>query len=131
MLAARGNLVHVYHMAGRRTESLAVFGQILAGREQEPGPGTPLTKAIRDDYAVTSQLPGLDPDVGRGLQRYKPSVADPAVQLPASASRPFQMSSTSVSRITTAMSCLQLHRRGGPRIEGAHSTTPAERRPAC
>ena len=55
-LTARSNLAHAYHMARRRTEALAEFQRVLADSEQALGPDDPLTKAIRENYDVASQL---------------------------------------------------------------------------
>ena len=49
-LASRGNLAHVYHTTGRRTEALAVFEHALADCERVLGPDHPLTGATRKSY---------------------------------------------------------------------------------
>lgn len=66
-LTVRSNLAHAYHNARRRTESLGVFERVLADCEQALGPDDPLTRAIRENYDVASQLQEiLRPARGRG-----------------------------------------------------------------
>lgn len=55
-LTSRSNLAHAYHMARRRTEAVAEFERVLADCEQALGPDDPLTKAIRENYVVASEL---------------------------------------------------------------------------
>ena len=55
-LTARSNLAHAYHMARRRTQALQEFERVLADSEQALGPDDALTKAIRENYDVASQL---------------------------------------------------------------------------
>jgi len=55
-LTARSNLAHAYHMARRRTEALAEFERVIADCEHALGPDDPLTKAIRENYDVASEL---------------------------------------------------------------------------